>query len=154
MVDLGPGSRFIVADIPGLIEGAHEGAGIGDRFLGHIERCASLIHLIDGTQEDPVAAYHTVRKELLAYGGGLESKAEIIVLNKTDAMTDEDASERAQALSEAIDQSVVQMSGVSGSGVKQLCSAAWDMVKLERADEVAAAAAAEAGDDEAPGWAP
>ncbi|MEC9250019.1 MAG: GTPase ObgE [Pseudomonadota bacterium] len=158
VVDLGPGSRFIVADIPGLIEGAHEGAGIGDRFLGHIERCASLIHLIDGTQDDPVAAYHTVRKELVAYGGGLESKAEIIVLNKTDAMTDEDASERARALSEAIDLPVVKMSGVSGSGVKQLCSAAWDMVKLERADEAAAsaaaAAAAEAGDDEAPGWAP
>lgn len=132
VVDLGPGARFIVADIPGLIEGAHEGAGIGDRFLGHIERCASLIHLIDGTHEDPVAAYKTVRKELDAYGGGLIGKQEIIALNKTDAMTTEEAEERAAALEAALGQKVLRISGVSGDGVKALCGTAWKLVQEER----------------------
>lgn len=156
VVDLGPGSRFIVADIPGLIEGAHEGAGIGDRFLGHIERCASLIHLIDGTQEDPLAAYHTVRRELEAYGGGLTEKREIITLNKTDALTDEDAGDRAKALEDALGQPVRLMSGVSGSGVKPLCSEAWDMVQATRDADKAEAASAEAEEDDAAGggWAP
>lgn len=148
VVDLGPGSRFIVADIPGLIEGAHEGAGIGDRFLGHIERCASLIHLIDGTEDDPVAAYQTVRAELDAYGGGLTGKQEIIALNKTDAMSEEDAEEKALALEAALGQKVRRMSGVSGDGVKHLCSEAWQMVTASRA-----AAARPATDDEA-GWKP
>lgn len=148
VVDLGPGSRFIVADIPGLIEGAHEGAGIGDRFLGHIERCASLIHLIDGTEDDPVAAYQTVRAELDAYGGGLTGKQEIIALNKTDAMSEEDAEEKALALEAALGRKVRRMSGVSGDGVKHLCSVAWQMVTASRA-----AAARPATDDEA-GWKP
>jgi GTP-binding protein len=132
VVDLGPGQRFIVADIPGLIEGAHEGAGIGDRFLGHIERCASLIHLIDGTQDDPVAAYKTVRKELDAYGGGLIGKQEIIALNKTDAMTEDEAEERAAALEAELGQTVLRISGVSGEGVKALCGTAWNLVQEER----------------------
>lgn len=132
VVDLGPGQRFIVADIPGLIEGAHEGAGIGDRFLGHIERCASLIHLIDGTQDDPVAAYKTVRKELDAYGGGLIGKQEIIALNKTDAMTEAEAEERAAALEAELGQTVLRISGVSGDGVKALCGTAWKLVQEDR----------------------
>ena len=132
VVDLGPGQRFIVADIPGLIEGAHEGAGIGDRFLGHIERCASLIHLIDGTQDDPVAAYKTVRKELDAYGGGLIGKQEIIALNKTDAMTEAEAEERAAALEAELGQTVLRISGVSGGGVKALCGTAWKLVQEDR----------------------
>jgi GTP-binding protein len=128
VVDLGASSRFIVADIPGLIEGAHEGAGIGDRFLGHIERCASLIHLIDGTQDDPVAAYHTVRAELDAYGGGLSDKIEIIALNKSDALSDEDVDKQATLLESAIGKPVMRMSGVSGQGVKALSGEAWKMV--------------------------
>jgi GTP-binding protein len=128
VVDLGPSSRFIVADIPGLIEGAHEGAGIGDRFLGHIERCASLIHLIDGTQDDPVAAYHTVRTELEAYGGGLTDKFEIIALNKSDALSDDEVEERATLLEAEIGKPVMRMSGVSGDGVKELSGKAWQMV--------------------------
>ena len=77
----------MLADIPGLIEGAHEGAGLGDRFLGHVERCAVLLHLVDGAAGDVVRAWRTVREELAAYGGGLADKPELIGLNKADAMT-------------------------------------------------------------------
>ncbi|MFS2316670.1 GTPase ObgE [Maricaulis sp. D1M11] len=147
VVDLGPGARFVLADIPGLIEGAHEGAGIGDRFLGHIERCASLIHLIDGTQEDVVGAYETVRHELEAYGADLEGKDEIIALNKTDSMSDEDVAEKQAALEVATGKSVMTLSGVSGQGVKPLCARAWDLVVARRKAEAAAKA-----DDS--GWAP
>ena len=78
MVDLSPGERFVIADIPGLIEGAHEGAGLGTRFLGHVERSASLIHLIDGTQDDVAKAYRIIRHELEAYGAGLADKPEVL----------------------------------------------------------------------------
>src|SRR5579863_737459 len=82
--------EFVMADIPGLIEGAHEGAGLGTRFLGHVERCRALLHLVDGTQDDVALAYKTVRGELKAYGGNLVRKKEVVALNKTDAMTAED----------------------------------------------------------------
>src|SRR5215207_6296148 len=82
--------EFVMADIPGLIEGASEGAGLGTRFLGHVERCRALLHLVDGTQDDVVDAYRTVRAELKAYGGNLVRKKEVLALNKTDAMTPED----------------------------------------------------------------
>src|SRR5918992_1715238 len=87
--------EFVLADIPGLIEGAHEGQGLGDRFLGHIERCRALLHLVDGTSEDVGAAYKTVRRELEAYGHGLAQKPEIVALSKADALTAEEI--RAQA---------------------------------------------------------
>ena len=80
------GAEFVLADIPGLIEGAHEGHGLGDRFLGHVERCGVLLHLIDGTEEDVAGAYRTVRDEIIAYGAGLEEKTEIVSLNKCDAL--------------------------------------------------------------------
>ena len=80
------GREFVLADIPGLIEGAHEGVGLGDRFLGHVERCRVLLHLVDGTTGDAGAAYKTVRAELAAYGQGLADKPEIVVLNKADAL--------------------------------------------------------------------
>jgi GTP-binding protein len=108
--------EFVLADIPGLIEGAHEGAGLGDRFLGHVERCAALLHLVDGTAEDVAAAYKTVRKELKAYGGGLAKKKEIIALNKCDALDDATREERLQALSKASRKKVFALSGVSGEG--------------------------------------
>ena len=79
--------EFVMADIPGLIEGASEGAGLGTRFLGHVERCRALLHLVDGTQDDVVDAYKTVRAELKAYGGALARKKELVALNKTDATT-------------------------------------------------------------------
>ena len=98
MVDLSPSERFVIADIPGLIEGASEGAGLGTRFLGHVERSASLIHLIDGTQDDVVEAYRIIRGELEAYGEGLADKAEILALNKIDALTPEAREEKAAEL--------------------------------------------------------
>src|SRR5216117_3973814 len=95
------GREFVMADIPGLIEGAHEGAGLGTRFLGHVERCRALLHLVDGTQEDVVAAYRTVRAELKAYGGTLARKKEIVALNKTDAMLPEDIEAKRATLAKA-----------------------------------------------------
>ena len=147
VVDLGPGSRFIVADIPGLIEGAHEGAGIGDRFLGHVERCASLINLVDGTQEDVAAAYETVRGELEAYGAGLDEKPEILALNKIDALDEAEIEEKRRALEEVSGGKVMLLSGVSGAGVKELCGKAWQVVLDGRAAEKAAQAAAAGEDD-------
>jgi GTP-binding protein len=94
-------AEFVLADIPGLIEGAHEGAGLGDRFLGHVERCRVLLHLVDGTSEDPAEAWRTVRRELEAYGHGLGEKPELVVLTKADALDEATADEGARALREA-----------------------------------------------------
>ncbi len=108
--------EFVIADIPGLIEGAHEGAGLGDRFLGHVERCAALLHLVDGTEEDVAAAYKTVRKELKAYGGKLSHKREIVALNKCDALDETLRKEKVEALTKASRKKVLILSGVSGEG--------------------------------------
>lgn len=105
---------FVIADIPGLIEGAHEGHGLGDRFLGHIERTSVLLHLIDVTQDDIVDAYHTIRHELEAYGHGLADKKEIIALNKCDALGPELSQDQADTLQKAINKDVFQISAVSG----------------------------------------
>jgi GTP-binding protein len=109
---------FVLADIPGLIEGAHEGAGIGDRFLGHIERCRVLLHLVDVTEPDVAAAYRTVRGELKAYGAGLSRKREIVALSKCDAVTPEVAAEKALALKAACRKKPLLLSAVSGAGVR------------------------------------
>ncbi|WP_196260159.1 GTPase ObgE [Pelagibacterium limicola] len=109
--------EFVLADIPGLIEGASEGAGLGDRFLGHVERCAVLIHLIDGTQEDVAGAYRTIRDELAAYGGGLAEKEEIVCLNKIDALDEQTVEERASMLGEACGGTVLTISGATGHNV-------------------------------------
>ncbi|MEP2861929.1 GTPase ObgE, partial [Parvibaculum sp.] len=108
---------FVLADIPGLIEGAHEGAGLGDRFLGHLERCNILIHLIDGTAEDVGEAYRVIRGEIEAYGAGLEDKPEILCLNKADALTPEEREEKTAILAEESGAQVRVISGVSGEGV-------------------------------------
>ncbi len=108
---------FVLADIPGLIEGANEGAGIGTRFLGHVERCRVLLHLVDATQEDVAGDYRTVREELDAYGAGLESKSEFIALTKVDALDDDTIAERAQALKDATGVDPMIISAVSGRGV-------------------------------------
>ncbi|MGB0748557.1 MAG: GTPase ObgE [Magnetospiraceae bacterium] len=115
---------FVLADIPGLIEGAHEGQGLGDRFLGHVERCRVLIHLVDGTQEDPVDAYKTIRTELAAYGAGLDQKPELLALNKCDALSEEAVQEVAAALEAASGKPVRLLSGVSGQGVRALMAEA------------------------------
>ncbi len=111
---------FVLADIPGLIEGASEGAGLGTRFLGHVERCRVLLHLVDGTQEDVAQAYKTVVGELAAYGGGLAEKNVIVALNKIDALDSETIEERRAALAEASGQYVHTISGVAGMGVRDI----------------------------------
>jgi len=115
--------EFVLADIPGLIEGAHEGAGLGDRFLGHVERCAVLLHLVDGAAGNVTEAYRTIREELSSYGGGLADKPEIVALNKSDAMTPRELSARRAALARACGEKVFVISGVSGQGVPELLRA-------------------------------
>ncbi|KIC08447.1 GTPase CgtA [Leisingera sp. ANG-M1] len=116
-------TEFVVADIPGLIEGAHEGRGIGDRFLGHVERCAVLLHLVDGTSETVVEDYETIIGELEAYGGELATKTRITALNKVDAIDPEELAEKRAALEEAVGGPVLLMSGVSREGVNEVLRA-------------------------------
>jgi GTP-binding protein len=114
------GREFVLADIPGLIEGAADGAGIGDRFLGHIERCQILIHLIDATQDDPVLAWQTVCDELADYGAGLEDKPQIVALNKGDLLDPELMADIAAQLQAAGAQDVIAISGATGQGVPEV----------------------------------
>jgi len=134
MVDLSPTERFVIADIPGLIAGASEGAGLGTRFLGHVERSASLIHLVDGTQDDVAGAYHIIRAELEAYGEGLADKVEILALNKVDALTPEAREEKAAELQAVAGRRPMLVSGVSGEGVPELLRAAWAEVRKTRGE--------------------
>ena len=129
--------EFVLADIPGLIEGAHEGAGLGDRFLGHVERCAVLVHLVDGAAGNVARAWRLVREELRAYGGGLADKPEIIVLNKADTMTPREATARKAALARASGHPVLLMSGVSGQGVPEVLRAAQNAVTEQRRSRAA-----------------
>ena len=124
--------EFVMADIPGLIEGAHEGAGLGTRFLGHVERCRALLHLVDGTEDDVVGAYRTVRAELKAYGGNLVRKKEIVALNKTDAMTEGDIEAKRALLAKASRKAVQVISGVSGQGVQPLLRELMKLVEKQR----------------------
>ncbi|HMS20603.1 GTPase ObgE [uncultured Sphingorhabdus sp.] len=114
------GREFVLADIPGLIAGAAEGAGVGDRFLGHIERCQILIHLIDATGDDPVSAWHTVCDELEAYGAGLEDKPQIVALNKGDLLDEELMADISEQLEAAGAQEVIAISGATGQGVDKV----------------------------------
>ena len=111
---------YVIADIPGLIEGAHEGQGLGDRFLGHVERTSVLLHIIDCTQDDLAESYNTIRHELTEYGADLENKPEIIALNKADALGDELALDQAKTLSKNIGKEVTIISAVSGQNVKDV----------------------------------
>jgi GTP-binding protein len=140
VVDLSEGERFVLADIPGLIEGASEGAGLGTRFLGHVERTAVLIHLIDATQDDVVDAYKTIRKELAAYDADLATKPEILALNKVDALDDDTRAAKAKALKKAAKVAPRLISGVSGEGVTALLREAARMVNERRGEERAEAA--------------
>ena len=128
--------EFVLADIPGLIEGAHEGAGLGDRFLGHVERCGALLHLVDGTEKDVAAQYRMIRDELEAYGHGLGEKPEVLGLNKCDALAPDQRSLKQAALEAASGGKVLQMSGVAGEGVEQALLALLGFVKKRRADDI------------------
>jgi GTP-binding protein len=132
VVRLSMTQEFVLADIPGLIEGAHEGTGLGDRFLGHVERCAVLLHLVDGAAGDVVKTWRTIREELRAYGGGLADKPEIIALNKSDAMSPREISSRCAALAKASGRPVLVMSGVSGQGVPEALRALWTEIEAAR----------------------
>jgi GTP-binding protein len=133
VVEVSANERFVMADIPGLIEGASTGAGLGTRFLGHVERTAVLVHLVDGTQEDVAGAWRTVREELAAYGEGLEDKPEIVALNKIDALAAETRDARAAQLADAAGRDPMLVSGVSGEGVQSLLRAAVTQVQAARA---------------------
>jgi GTP-binding protein len=113
------GTDFVLADIPGLIEGAHEGAGIGDRFLGHVERTAVLLHLVDATLDDVAEAYAIVRGEVEAYGAGLVDKPEIIALSKADAVPKDEMKKKVRAMKKAAGAAPLIVSAASGEGVKE-----------------------------------
>jgi GTP-binding protein len=128
------GAEFVVADIPGLIEGAHEGRGLGDTFLGHVERCSVLLHLVDGTAEDVVSDYETIIGELDAYGGGLAGKPRVTVLNKIDALTEEEIEAKRAPLEEACGDRVMLMSGVARTGLVEVLRALRARIDADRAE--------------------
>ncbi|UJW84149.1 GTPase ObgE [Devosia sp. SL43] len=130
---------FVLADIPGLIEGASEGIGIGDRFLGHIERCGVLIHLIDGTQDDVKHLYTSVRHELAAYDERLGEKPEIVVLNKVDAIEPDDLKEKLKILKKVSKQDVLLVSGVTGKGTDMVLYKVIETLDAEKAARLEAA---------------
>lgn len=143
-------NSFVLADIPGLIEGAHEGVGIGDRFLGHVERCAVLLHLVDITSEDPVADYRTVRAELDAYDNGLVEKPEIIGLNKIDAVDPHELAAKAKAMQLATGREPLLLSAATGKGVREAMFKLLELVNKRRATDL------EVVDEDLPdqGWQP
>ena len=140
------GREFVLADIPGLIEGAHEGAGLGHRFLGHVERCRILLHLIDATGEDPVVAWRMLRNELKAYGGDLYDKPEIVGLTKLDATPDDYADELAAELRHAGAKHVMALSAATGRGVTDMLRQLIAVIETRRAKE--------AEPEEAEPWSP
>jgi GTP-binding protein len=126
---------FVVADLPGLIEGAHEGVGLGDKFLGHAERCGAILHLIDGTEIEVTKAYKTIRGELEAYGQILMDKPEVVVLNKVDAIEKSALAKKRTALKKACGHDVLVMSGVSGEGVDDVLRALAKLITKRRTGE-------------------
>ena len=135
VIDLGPEQRFVMADIPGLIEGASEGAGLGTKFLGHVERTKVLIHLVDGTSEDPAKDYKVIRKELKAYDEILGSKTELVAINKCDALYADQRKKLATKIKKVSGQAPFLISGVSGEGVRELLFAALETITGEKRAE-------------------
>ncbi|MBV9568096.1 MAG: GTPase ObgE [Hyphomicrobiales bacterium] len=129
------GREFVLADIPGLIEGAHEGHGLGDRFLGHVERCRVLLHLVDATSEHAGEAYKTVRFELEAYGNGLEAKPEIVALSKADALDATVLKQQAARLKRAAKQTPLILSSATRRGVQEALRALASHIPPSRAQE-------------------
>jgi GTP-binding protein len=130
-------AEFVVADIPGLIEGAHEGRGLGDLFLGHVERCAALLHLVDGTSGTLLEDYQTIIDEIEAYGEGLADKPRVTVLNKIDALDDEERAFLKGELEAKTGHEVMLMSGVSGEGLTEVLRELRHHVKTTRKREEA-----------------
>jgi GTP-binding protein len=126
------GREFVLADLPGLIEGAHVGVGLGDRFLGHVERCRVLLHLVDGTDGHAGEAYKTVRAELEAYGEGLCQKAEIVALNKADAMTPDEIKQQVARLKRACKHAPLVVSAATGTGVAEVLRALNSVIATAR----------------------
>jgi GTP-binding protein len=136
------GREFVLADIPGLIEGAHAGVGLGDRFLGHIERCRVLLHLVDATGAHAGEAYKTVRAELAAYGHGLADKPEIIALNKADAVGADEMRRQAARLRRAAGRAPLILSGATGQGVPEAMRALAAVIDQARTATAAVSEAA------------
>ena len=132
IVELPGFRRFLMADIPGLIEGAHEGAGLGDRFLGHVERCAVLLHLIDVTGEDPVAAYRTIRKELKAYSPELADKPEVIAFNKTDLLPEDEIEVKLKDFRRRVRKTPMLISGATTKGVPEAMKKLLEVIDTSR----------------------
>lgn len=126
--------EVLIADIPGLIEGASDGAGLGTRFLKHVERCKVLVHLIDGTAEDVSVPYKTIRKELKKYSPALAEKPEVIGLNKIDALSPEEVEEKLKKLKKASKKSVFAVSGISKQGLTEMLRAAYQYIQKENTD--------------------
>ena len=126
------GTEFVIADIPGLIEGAHEGKGLGDLFLGHVERCSVLLHLVDGTSADYIEDYQTIIGELEAYGGDLALKPRVTALNKIDALDADERAEACAALQTVVGGPVLMMSGVSSEGVTDVLRAVRGQIDEDR----------------------
>ena len=155
VVEMGTTERFTIADLPGLIEGASEGAGLGDRFLGHVERCAAICHLVSGTADDPAADYALIRKELEDYGYGLDEKPEVVALTKADILSDEEISEKAQALENACGTDVYVMSSATHKGLQSVNGALFALVRDRRmADKADKDAAKRIASGEGEGWSP
>lgn len=128
--------EFVLADIPGLIEGAHEGIGLGDRFLKHVERCHGIIHLLDATESDLVKNYKVIREELEAYDQGLGDKPEILVLNKCDALLEEELNAKVKALKKKTKKDIFTISAISGEGVEDLLKHAFNLLKQHQDEEL------------------
>jgi len=162
--------EFVMADIPGLIEGASTGVGLGTRFLGHVERCGVLLHLVDGTADDVASAYTTIMGELEEYGGELIGKPVVLGLNKSDAMTAEETAEKRKILEDVSGGPVMILSGFTGEGVPDVLGKLWDIIQVDKAARKMAEGRADdtpvfedfeeespkgAEDDETPdGWSP
>ncbi|MBD9652516.1 GTP-binding protein [Ensifer sp. KUDG1] len=129
------GNEFIIADIPGLIEGAHEGVGIGDRFLGHVERTRVLLHLVSAQEEDVAKAYKTVRHELEAYGGGLEDKPQIVALSQIDVLDEDELKVKAKALAKACGEQPLLLSAAVGKGMTEALRALRSVIVAAKAGE-------------------
>ena len=127
--------EFVLADIPGLIEGAHEGAGLGTRFLGHVERCGLLMHLVDGTSEDIERSYKIIRSELESYGSGLTNKAEVVALNKCDALTEDDIAKKLTILNNLSSGKVFRLSSIAGLGIDEILRYTYAVVSIGRENQ-------------------